>query len=163
MKQYDLVIVGGGLVGASLALALQQTSLNIAIIEAHSPNVRYHEDFDARSIALAYGSQQIFSELGLWASLQSFVEPIERIHISDRGRFGMARLNANQTPYDALGYVIEAQAIASQLYAAIQTQKNLTWYCPARVTAVENNCITVTHDDVTQQLWANLIIAADGM
>ncbi|CAN0601188.1 unnamed protein product, partial [Ectocarpus sp. 12 AP-2014] len=97
----DLVIAGGGLAGATLALALAKVvpSLRVTVVEAFplSPDAlpeSYQPSYDARSTALAWGSRLIFEQLGLWSRLSAHATPIEHIHVSDRGRFGATRLHA---------------------------------------------------------------------
>ncbi|WP_247869885.1 FAD-dependent oxidoreductase [Methylophaga sp. SB9B] len=86
---FDLVIVGAGMVGASLALALKNSDLNIAIVEAQDLLADHQPGFDDRGIALSYGSQRIFETMQLWPQLAEKATPIQGIHISDRGHFGV--------------------------------------------------------------------------
>ena len=89
---YDVIIVGGGMVGASLALALIRTPLRILLIEAVEPESGDQTSFDARSTALGNGSRQVFEALGVWDRLLPEAAPIRRLHVSDAGHFGFARL-----------------------------------------------------------------------
>lgn len=111
MSRVNLAIIGGGLVGASLALALQDTARQrgwrIALIEPFAPGSAYQPSYDARSTALSYGSRLIYERLGLWQSIAQRAEPIQQIHVSDRGRFGATRLQAIEEGVPALGYVVE--------------------------------------------------------
>ena len=91
---YDLIIVGGGMVGASLAITLADRGLRMALIEAHAPGVDSQPSYDDRGIALAYGTRRIFDAIGVWSALESIVEPILDIHVSDRGHFGFTGLSA---------------------------------------------------------------------
>ncbi len=110
----DLIIAGGGLAGATLALALARMvpSLRVTVVEAFplSPDAlpeSYQPSYDARSTALAWGSRLIFEELGLWQRLAEHATPIEHIHVSDRGHFGATRLHAAEHGQAALGYVAD--------------------------------------------------------
>src|SRR5512134_1582119 len=98
MQRAELAIIGGGLVGASLALALQGEARargwRICLIEPFAPGGGYQPSYDARSTALSYGSRLIYQRLGLWPAIAQRAEPILQIHVSDRGRFGAARLSA---------------------------------------------------------------------
>jgi 2-polyprenyl-6-methoxyphenol hydroxylase-like FAD-dependent oxidoreductase len=85
MNPYDILIVGGGLVGASLVRALQGRGLRIAVVEAVQFETRIEAGYDDRAIALAHGTQRIFSSLGFWNDLADDATPIHRIHVSDRG------------------------------------------------------------------------------
>ena len=93
---------GGGLVGASLAVALGQAGLNVTVVDACPLSVDQQPNYDERSIALAQGSQCILSALGLWQSLQDEVCPIHTIHVSDRGHFGFTRLRREEHRNQAL-------------------------------------------------------------
>lgn len=98
MSRVNLAIIGGGLVGASLALALQAGARargwKILLIEPFAPGDSYQPSYDARSSALSFGTQQIYQQLGLWQAIGRRAEPIRQIHVSDRGRFGATRLDA---------------------------------------------------------------------
>ena len=110
-NHFDLIIIGGGLAGASLACALKDvhldTALKIAVIEAHQLNTDSQPSYDDRTVALSYGSRCIFDSMGLWSSLAPVAEAIDNIHISDRGHFGVTRLSKEQEGVEALGYVLE--------------------------------------------------------
>lgn len=139
MTQVNLAIIGGGLVGASLALALQETARQrgwrIALIEPFSPGNAYQPSYDARSTALSYGSRLIYERLDLWQAIAQRAEPILQIHVSDRGRFGATRLQAIEEGVPALGYVVENAWIGHCLWQALDPQV-VQWHCPAEVTAM---------------------------
>ena len=175
-SHYDIVIVGGGMVGASLAAALIQASqaldLKIAIIEAHalpeSAVDGYQPSYDARSTALAYGSRVIYERMGLWDTLQTHLAAISDIHVSDQGRFGMTRLHAKDENVPALGYVVENRWLGQVLLARLQAEDaaNIEFICPATVTeiqpAAENMPLQLEHDGEISQLTAELVVMADG-
>ena len=94
MKDWDVVIVGGGMVGASFALALRSTPLRVLLIESVPPDSASQPSFDERTTALGNGSRQIFETLGVWHAMSGDASPIRSIHVSDAGRFGVARLQA---------------------------------------------------------------------
>lgn len=139
MTQVNLAIIGGGLVGASLALALQETARQrgwrIALIEPFAPGNAYQPSYDARSTALSYGSRLIYERLDLWQAIAQRAEPILQIHVSDRGRFGAARLQAIEEGVPALGYVVENAWIGHCLWQALDPQI-VQWHCPAEVSAM---------------------------
>ena len=136
MSRVQIAIIGGGLVGASLALALQAGARakqwKIVLIEPYAPGDSYQPSYDARASALSYGSQQIYRRLGLWDAIAPRAEAIHDIHISDRGRFAAARLNANEESVPALGYVVENAWLGHCLWAALDSDV-VEWRCPARV------------------------------
>jgi 2-octaprenyl-6-methoxyphenol hydroxylase len=136
MQRGDIAIIGGGLVGASLALALQaqakQRGWTICLIEPFTPGAGYQPSYDARSTALSFGSQQIYQRLGLWQSISQRAEPIKQIHVSDRGRFAAARLSADEEGVPALGYVVENAWLGECLWQALD-QQVVSWRSPAQV------------------------------
>lgn len=172
---YDLIIIGGGLVGASLACALSDSSLRIAIVEAFpfkSDDSVYQPAFDARSVALSHTSKQVFDGIGLWPSINQLgVAAIKNIHVSDRGHAGITRLNAENENVDALGYVVETRVIGKALFQALKQQENVTFIAPAKLkdftlTAEKATAsIEVTSSDNVVELkvlTTKLLVAADG-
>jgi 2-octaprenyl-6-methoxyphenol hydroxylase len=138
MMDYDILIVGGGMVGASLACALRDSGLKIGVVEAVPLHAAHQPSYDDRTVALAYGSQRIFAGLGLWDAIDQLgVSPIERIHISDRGRFGFTRLSAADAGLPALGYVVENRVLGAALLKTLQASANVEWLCPATLEAIE--------------------------
>ena len=124
-NHYDVTIVGGGLVGASLACALSGKGLRIALVEAVELQARAAPGYDDRAIALAYGTRRIFDGLQLWDSLAPEATAIHRIHVSDRGRFGMVHMDRAEGSYyrdELLSKVIE---ICSQ--SNFQYISNFEW------------------------------------
>lgn len=164
----DVAIVGGAMAGATLALGLKklakdlQRSLKIALIEAHRPDDN-HPGFDARSIAVAHGSIFELNRLGIWPKIAHLGTPIENIHISDRGHFGMTELNADDFYLKHLGQVIELEQVGKVLFKQI-ADTDIELYCPAKLASVEAQADAqlLTLDDGTQ-LSASLLVAADGV
>ena len=93
---HDIVIVGGGLVGSSLAIALDGSGLRVALVEAALPQVAAQPSYDERNLALARASINALGALGVWACVEQAPAPIRRIHISRRGAFGSAQLDAEE-------------------------------------------------------------------
>lgn len=163
---YDILIIGGGLVGASLACALRASPLRIGVIEAVPLAASTQPSYDDRTLALAWGSKRIFESMGCWQDIAPEATPIERIHISDRGRFGVTRLAASEAGLPALGYVVPNRALGVVLLKASQASKNIEWLCPAEMQEIRLNpeaaSVTVRHDNASKTLTARLVIAADG-
>lgn len=164
---YDLIIVGGGMVGASLACALADTPLRIAVIEARPFDSRQQPSFDARTVALAYGSRQIFDAMGIWDRIEALgVTPIRSIHVSDRGHIGSTHLQAAQQGIDAMGYVVETRILGQVLGQQLAQQDNVTLYCPAVVKEASFSqaraAVTIDMDGERQELTTSLLVAADG-
>jgi 2-octaprenyl-6-methoxyphenol hydroxylase len=162
----DVAIVGGGLVGASLALALAQLQLKVVLLEAHPFGVADQPSFDDRTTALSNGSRRIFEGIGVWPLLEREATPIRRIHISDQGRFAFARLDAKEQQLQALGFVITNRLMGAALWRRLE-EESVTVLAPARVVAVElqsgHRELTCRLDgDEVATLQAQLVIAADG-
>lgn len=167
-QHYDVVIIGGGLVGISLALALGRLPVppRVALIEAHDYQHLPPPGFDSRTVALSYSSRQIFAGLSLWPTIAAAgVAPIHTIHISDRGHPGMTRLSAVEQGVDALGYVVENRVLGKTLFDALQQRSEIRLFAPARVTGLDLHGtqaqIVLEHHD-TETITANLVVAADG-
>lgn len=166
MNRFNLAIIGGGLVGASLALALQAGAKargwTILLIEPFAPGDSYQPSYDARSSALSFGTRQIYERLGLWQAISRRAEPIRQIQVSDRGRFGAARLNAMEEGVPALGYVVENAWLGQCLWKGLDPEV-VSWRCPAEVTALqalEDGYRLSLNDDTT--LDCDLAVLADG-
>ncbi|HBS77731.1 MAG: 2-octaprenyl-6-methoxyphenyl hydroxylase [Pseudomonas sp.] len=161
-----LAIVGGGLVGASLALALQhgakERGWTVELIEPFEPGHDYQPSYDARSTALSYGTRLIYQRLGVWDQIAERAEPITDIHVSDRGRAGVTRLDAASQQVPALGYVVENAWIGHCLWQALDDDV-VTRRCPAeveRMRAVPGGYRLTLTDG--QTLDCDLAVLADG-
>ena len=166
MKPWDVVIVGGGMVGASFALALRATKLRTLLIEGVPPDSSAQPSFDERTTALGNGSRQIFESLGVWEAMAADASPIRSIHVSDAGRFGVARLDAREQGVPAFGYVVPNRTIGRVLWQALREAPNVTVAVPAQVKAatlreeaVELEVLTETG---TESIRAAVAVAADG-
>ena len=163
---YDLVIVGGGMVGTSLAIALAGRGLRMALIEAYPPGAEDQPSYDDRAIALAYGSSRIFEAVGVWPAMRGSVEPILDIHVSDRGHFGFTRLSAEEEDVPALGYVITARELGRVLLDRLPKIGSLDVIAPARllgfVDTGDRVSVEVERDGLVSTLESRLLVAADG-
>jgi 2-octaprenyl-6-methoxyphenol hydroxylase len=166
ISRYDLAIAGGGLVGASLALALAPLGLRVALVEATTPGDGAHPSFDERTTALANGSVRVFRSLGVWQHMEREATPIRRIHVSDQGRFGAARIDASEQGLESLGYVVPNRAIGVGLHAGLRNCPELEVFAPARVLGSElidgARRLRFELDGVERQIEARLVVAADG-
>jgi 2-octaprenyl-6-methoxyphenol hydroxylase len=169
----DLIIAGGGLAGATLALALARMvpSLRVTVVEAFplSPDAlpeSYQPSYDARSTALAWGSRLIFEELGLWQRLAEHATPIEHIHVSDRGHFGATRLHAAEHGQAALGYVADNRWMGLCLMREL-LGTSVQWRAPAEVTDMTpipgGVRVQLSEEgEETAELTARCLVVADG-
>lgn len=165
----DIAIVGGGLVGASLALALAQLDLKVVLFEAHPFGLAGQPSFDDRTTALSNGSRRIFEAIGVWPLIERDATAIRRIHISDQGRFGFARIDAREQNIPALGFVLTNREMGAALWRRLE-EAAVTIIAPARVISIdlasEGNGRRLVRfqqpDQAEAMLAAKLVIAADG-
>jgi 2-octaprenyl-6-methoxyphenol hydroxylase len=168
MHEYDLVIIGGGLVGGSLACALSGCGLRIAVVEAVPASAEAQPSYDERVIALSWGSRRIFEAIGLWADIVAEAEPIRQVHVSDRGHFGFTRLDLDDAGVDALGYVAPARAIGIAIRSGLTRAADVDVLCPARLLdyRVETDRVDIEVQGEGEgerlRLRAALLVAADG-
>ncbi|HWU68053.1 MAG TPA: 2-octaprenyl-6-methoxyphenyl hydroxylase [Stenotrophobium sp.] len=158
---YDVAIIGGGLVGASLAVALAPLSLRVILIEA-APPPAFPPSWDERCIAINDASYHVFASLGVWPQMSAAATPITATHISERGRFGVARFSAEEAGLPALGYNIPFRHVGAVLWRAMQdTPTELI--CPARLQSlsVDMAQVRLTLDD-GRAIETRLVVAADG-
>lgn len=134
---YDVVVIGGGLVGASVALLLRRqlpSTASILVIEAfdRQPDPEgFAPDFDVRTTALSHGSRGILDDIGVWARLRGEATPIHTIHVSDRGHPGMVTMRSRDEQVEALGQVVENRHLGTALLQAVQEADGITWMAPA--------------------------------
>ncbi|MCO8167079.1 2-octaprenyl-6-methoxyphenyl hydroxylase [Pseudomonas sp. 21LCFQ02] len=166
MSRFNLAIVGGGLVGASLALALQagarERGWKIVLIEPFAPGDTFQPSYDARSSALSFGARRIYERLGVWQEIARRAEPILQIQVSDRGRFGATRLSALEEGVPALGYVAENAWLGQCLWQALDREV-VSWRVPAEVQkmqAIDQGFRLALSDE--SELECDLAVLADG-
>jgi len=164
--EYDVAIAGGGLVGASLALALAPLGLRVALVEAVAPGSVEHPSFDERTTALANGTARVFRSLDVWRHMQREATAIRRIHVSEQGRFGVARIDAAEQGLDALGYVLPNRVIGAALWEGLSRVSAVETFAPAKVTATglagDRRTLRIESDGETCEIEARLVVAADG-
>ncbi|WED42875.1 2-octaprenyl-6-methoxyphenyl hydroxylase [Legionella cardiaca] len=158
-KQVDILIVGGGLTGASLSLALAGQGYSTLLIDAHRLSDKITADFDARTLALSPASVRILEMLKIWPLLQENATAIETIHVSDQHHFGAARLKGQ--PDNPLGYVVEMQYINRALHHLLAHEPILA---PAQLLSLDkqSSLATVATANGNMTIQARLIVAADG-
>jgi 2-octaprenyl-6-methoxyphenol hydroxylase len=164
---FDITIVGGGMVGASLAVALAPLGLKVALLEAIPHDSAAQPSFDERTTALSNGSRRILGTLGIWDGVEASATPIRKIHVSDRGRFGFARIDAAEQGLAAMGYVVPNRALGRALWARIHDSPAIQVYCPAEVSRLRHGedsiALELTHAGQALSIDSRLVVAADGV
>ncbi|CAM3431324.1 MULTISPECIES: 2-octaprenyl-6-methoxyphenyl hydroxylase [Yersinia] len=162
----SIIIVGGGMAGATLALAisaLTKGQVEVALVEATAPGDRAHPGFDGRAIALSQGTCQQLERTGIWPALADCATAITHVQVSDTGHAGFVNLRADDYRVPALGNVIELHDAGERLFSLLAKAPGVTLHCPAKVVDVQR---TVEHASVIldngERLTAELLVAADG-
>lgn len=189
-KSYDVLIIGAGMAGLSLVHLLRSSieqGLKVALVErfelpklakstvnqaephqAESTRTDGHDQppsFDGRATALSYGSQQIFSQLGIWSNVESSACPITSIQVSDQGRFGQTHIRHTDANVDALGYIIRNRALGQGLMMNLPVGDNgIDLLAPESVETItitdQNNARLVLASG--EEIYAELVVMADG-
>jgi 2-octaprenyl-6-methoxyphenol hydroxylase len=165
---HDVVVVGGGLVGASLAIALDRAGVEVALVEP-TPRGALPEVFDQRNLSFAEATVNALTALGVMRLLRAPAGQIRRIHVSRNGDFGRVRLCAQDYGREAFGQVVVARDLGDALEARLEECRGLTRYRPARFvgfdTALEAGdarMLRVVDDAGEFRIGARLVVAADG-
>jgi 2-polyprenylphenol 6-hydroxylase len=165
-NSYDIAIIGGGMVGASLALLLARKNprWQIALLEARSVSRGdYRPSFDARSTAIAQGSVEILQGLGIWSSLAQEATAIQQVHVSDAGHFMGGLIKAADYQLEAVGYVIPNAWIGQVLDTQLHTQANIHFRAPAQVSKLRPRQAGANLQLASgEQINCKLAIIADG-
>lgn len=170
-EYFDVVIVGGGLAGATLAACLARyPDWRIAVLEKvplpPAQAAQLHPSYDARNTALTNGTCDLFDQLGLWAELKPQAEPIKHIHVSQQHGPGRAHINAGAEQVQALGYVIENRCIGQALLNHVQQSPRVSYLAPAELSAIRYHAagvtLTVAAAGDQLELQTPLVVIADG-
>lgn len=165
-NDYDLIIAGGGMIGSSLAIALQPLNLRIAVIEPVPHRAVDQPSFDDRSTALSRSTQRMFEAIGLWPEVKAAATPIHHIHVSDRGRFGFSHIDAEEQKVEALGYVVINRVLGNVLHGFLANCAGVDWICPARIVSVmrsdDSIRATLESEQGIREIQGRLLVAADG-
>jgi len=163
---HDVLIVGGGLVGASLAIALDRLGLDVGLVEA-TPGGVMPAVFDQRNLSFAGATVNALTALGVMAKLHAPTGPIRRIHVSRQGDFGRTRLEAADYGREAFGQVVVARDFGEALEARLSELKRLTRYRPARFVGLgrsqeQSRSLRIADAQGEREVSARLLVAADG-
>lgn len=162
----DVAIIGGGMVGASLAHMLSTLSLSVAVVEATPVESADQPSFDARTTALSNATRATLDTLGVWESAAAEATPIRSIHVSERGRFGRAVIDAAEQGLSAIGYVLPNRTLGRELWRRLRLSPRTRLVAPARVTGLATTGdrvrLQLDGDGGSAPLSARLVVAADG-
>ncbi|MCK9563548.1 MAG: 2-octaprenyl-6-methoxyphenyl hydroxylase [Bacteroidales bacterium] len=166
-ERADIAIVGGGMVGLSLALLLARAcpELSLAVIEAHAfpaGGDLAQPSFDARCTALSESSRAVFEHIGLWPRLAPAVATIASVHVSDRGRPGATRLDAAEQGLEGLGFVVENRVLGRALTAAVSDCAAIRIAAPLRVERLVPDAAGMAIEAGGQRCLAGLAVVAEG-
>ena len=152
--------------GASLAAALTGTGVRVLLLESVPFAAHGQPSFDERTTALGNASRRIFEALGVWQALAPQAAAIRSIHVSDAGRFGFARLRAQEQGVEAFGYVVPNRALGAALWAKLEESSHLSLRVPARLAGLDISAagvrLEVESGATTEVFSARLVVAADG-
>ncbi len=162
----DILIVGGGLVGASLAIALDAAGCGATLVEAAAPRPPAQPGYDERNLALARATVNALTNLGAWTHVQG-ATPITRLHVSRAGEFGAARLSAKEAGVDALGATLPARELGDALELRLRECRHVTRLMPAKLEKLEpaedSWRATLRAGDQVRTIETKLLVGADGM
>ena len=164
--RHDVVIVGGGLVGASLAIALVRQGVEVGLVEA-APAGQMPAVFDQRNLSFSSATVNALPALGVMQQLRTPTAPIRRIHISRQGDFGRVRLEAQDYGRSTFGQVVVARDFGEALEARLAGLSQLTRYRPARFVdfapdEAGHRALRIADAEGERTLHARLVVAADG-
>lgn len=160
-KSFDLIIVGGGLAGLSLACALRETRLNIALLEQRPP--RPTTGWDARIYAVSPANARFLERIGAWKHLdRTRITPIRTMRITGDAGARLA-FHADEAGVDTLAWTLESSRLAGELWESARRQANVTVFCPAAPQRLvfDTKAVQLTLAD-GQTLAARLLVGADG-
>ncbi|PSV57942.1 2-octaprenyl-3-methyl-6-methoxy-1,4-benzoquinol hydroxylase [Photobacterium sp. GB-3] len=164
MKQYDVIVAGGGMVGAATALGLAKLGLDVAVLEGFAPRPFANtQPMDLRVSAISPHSVALLDRLGAWNEVLNMrLCPFKRLETWENPEC-RTRFNADDMGLDQLGYIVENRLLQLALWQQFDNIENLTLYCPSKMvstTSIENGYIVELEN--TQQLQCRLLIGADG-
>jgi 2-octaprenyl-6-methoxyphenol hydroxylase len=162
----NILIVGGGLVGASLAIALDAAGCQVTLVEAAAPRADAQPSYDERNLALARATVNGLTAIGVWPLVAAQATPIRHIHVSRAGEFGSARLDAVRHGVDALGWTLPARELGMGLLKRLDACERLVRLAPASLVGLEKHPdgwrAQVRTEQGIQHIDAALLVGADG-
>ncbi len=163
MKQFDCVVVGGGMVGAASALSMAELGLKVAVIERSLPAAYAPEQaFDLRVSAISLASELLLKQLGAWQQLKQWrMCPYKRLAVWENAQ-AYTEFNAKDIEQSHLGHIIENRLIQLSLWQKLDEHENVSTFCPESLLGIEQNSTSALLTLSSKVIKAKLIIAADG-
>jgi 2-octaprenyl-6-methoxyphenol hydroxylase len=166
-ERTDILIVGGGLVGASLAIALDKAGLDATLVESGAPMRGAPPSYSERNLALARATVNGLRHLGVWPHARDAATPIRRIHVSRAGEFGSARIDAADAGLEAVGWTLPARQLGHALQQRLDGCRGLNRLAPATLRGIESDAEgwsaqVDSPDKGTRTIRARLLVGADG-
>ncbi|MBO67107.1 MAG: 2-octaprenyl-6-methoxyphenyl hydroxylase [Acidiferrobacteraceae bacterium] len=160
----DVLIVGGGLAGASLACALLPLNIKITVIEAIPLYQSEQPSFDERTLAITWGSQQVLQAISQWTNIAREAYPIRSIEVSEEIGNRVVQLDSSLIGLEALGYVIPTRVIGEVLISALKREPSVRYLSPLEAESVniKSDHVTLKCKDYSEQLSGRLLVIADG-
>ena len=160
---FDVAIVGGGLVGNTLACALGDQGLSVAVIEAREPSFEPDDSLTPRVSALTRASERILRALHVWSTIPSrHVAPYRQMHVWNLPSYGEIHFDAAEIAEPSLGYIVENDRLHYALSQRLQSLASVTTYQPAKLQGLWINRSCVVLDLDQQSVQAHLVVGADG-
>lgn len=165
-SESGVLIVGGGLVGASLAIALDAAGIAATLVETAAPRADAQPSYDERNLALARATVNGLEAIGVWRHAVARATPIRHIHVSRAGEFGSARIDADSQGVNALGWTLPARELGAALLRRLDECSRLTRLAPATLSALQPLAggwrAQVQTADGEHSLDTPLLVGADG-
>lgn len=164
-NHYDVVIIGGGIVGLTLACALAKSRLQVAVVEVHElDEINLQDDYELRVSAISRASQQVFANLNAWDGIKDRrISPYQHMHVWDSTGDGVIDFDAADLGVDVLGHIIENKVIQLALIEQLKTLSNVDWLCPLAVEVIEyaeNKSVIKLNNG--SEISGQLLVGADG-
>jgi 2-octaprenyl-6-methoxyphenol hydroxylase len=159
----DILVIGGGLAGSSLAIACASAGIDVVLVDRVTPVARTAEPFDGKTYAIAYGSKRILDGIGLWQHVESEAQPILEIRVADNNAPLFLHYNHREVGDDPLGWIVESRWLRQAAFERIRELPHLTQIAPASATSILRQADGVTATLSTGQVVkARLLVSAEG-
>jgi len=161
-RKCDVIIIGGGLVGATLAIGLAQQNISVTVVDRENPESQLLPQKDGRTTAVSYGSQQIFAKLGAWHAMAPYAQPIWEIRVFEGGSPWTVDYDHKDLGPDPMGYIVENRILRQALYAC-RNLTHLNWLAPNTIKSVDyQDNKVITHLENGQVIESSLVVGAEG-